>query len=120
MADDPRPAEEPEARIDSTFRNGSVTAVGVILAFSLGFLNQWVSSPIDWSRYDIAAAVPLVLGIAVQAKALFDLLSTKSLILSHYDRSCRLFILGFCLVALGIGANVTLDIVGAGPRAAAH
>jgi hypothetical protein len=118
MADEPKPDTKREERIDSTFRNGLVTAVGVILAFSLGFLNQWVSSPIDWSLYDVAAAVPLALGIVLQAKALADLLATTSLVARHYDRARRIFMVGFCLVALGIAVAIALDIFGAGPRSA--
>ena len=34
--------------IDSTFRNGSVTAIGVVLGFSLAFLSHWVEQPGGW------------------------------------------------------------------------
>jgi hypothetical protein len=47
----PNPSDETGAadpqRIDAAFRNGSVTAVGIILGFSLGFLSQWASNPIS-------------------------------------------------------------------------
>jgi len=45
-----------------TFRNGSVTAVGIILGVSLGFLSQWATNPIAWSKLDIAAAIPIIVG----------------------------------------------------------
>ena len=70
----PSQGTDQEERIDATFRNGSITAVGIILGFSLSFLSQWASNPIAWSRVDIAAAVPLVFGIVLQAIALADLL----------------------------------------------
>ena len=59
MPDQHVPAGD-EPRIDATFRNGSVTAVGIILGFSLGFLSQWASNPIAWSVVDIAAAAPII------------------------------------------------------------
>jgi hypothetical protein len=106
----------PEGRIDATFRNGSITAVGIILGFSLSFLNQWASNPIAWSRVDIAAAVPIIFGIALQAKALADLLSVRSLIVANYERARTIFLAGLALIAVGIGVAIMLDMFGLGPR----
>lgn len=117
MHEHPHPAA-PEApqRIDPTFRNGSVTAIGIILGFSLGFLSQWASNPIAWSRIDIIAALPIVVGIGLQGKAFADLLSTKSLLVANYDRARVLFLWGLGLVAAGVAVAILLDILGLGPR----
>jgi hypothetical protein len=115
MPDQHVPASD-EPRIDSTFRNGSVTAVGIILGFSLGFLSQWASNPIAWSAVDIAAAAPIITGIGLQGKAFADLLSTQSLILANYDRARRIFLIGLGLVAGGVAVAIILDILGLGPR----
>jgi hypothetical protein len=112
----PNRGTDEEERIDATFRNGSITAVGIILGFSLSFLSQWASNPIAWSRVDIAAAVPLVFGIVLQAIALADLLSVRSLIASQYERARMIFLAGLALVASGIGIAIMLDILGLGPR----
>jgi hypothetical protein len=112
----PTPPDEPERRIDSTFRNGSVTAVGIILGFSLGFLSQWASNPIAWSKVDILAAIPIIGGIALQGKAFADLLSPDSLLLQRYERARRVFLLGLALVAAGVMMAILLDILGLGPR----
>lgn len=120
MQDPPKPHSSadtsPEARIDATFRNGSITAVGIILGFSLSFLSQWASNPIAWSTVDIAAAVPIILGIALQAKALANLLSVRSLALANYERARMIFLAGLALIAAGIGVAIMLDIFGFGPR----
>ena len=105
-----------EQRIDATFRNGSVTAVGIVLGFSLGFLSQWASNPIAWSKVDVVAALPLIAGIVLQGKAFADLLSTRSLVLDNYERARIMFLLGLTLVAMGIAAAILLDILGLGPR----
>jgi hypothetical protein len=34
--------------IDATGRNGSVTAVGIIPGFTLGFFSSWTANPIAW------------------------------------------------------------------------
>jgi hypothetical protein len=115
MPDQHVPASD-EPRIDSTFRNGSVTAVGIILGFSLGFLSQWASNPIAWSAVDIVAAAPIITGIGLQGKAFADLLSTQSLILANYDRARRIFLIGLGLVAGGVAVAIILDILGLGPR----
>jgi hypothetical protein len=104
------------ARIDPTFRNGSVTAVGIVIGFSLGFLSQWASNPISWSKVDIAAAIPIILGIALQGKAFADLLSIDSLILAKYERARMVFLIGLSLVAAGVAIAILLDILGLGPR----
>jgi hypothetical protein len=111
------PAADPNPqRIDATFRNGSVTAVGIVLGFSLGFLSQWASNPIAWSRVDILAAIPLVAGIVLQGKAFADLLSIRSLILDNYERARVMFLGGLALVAIGIAVAMLLDMLGLGPR----
>ena len=112
----PPPVAQTPQRIDATFRNGSVTAVGIVLGFSLGFLSQWAANPIAWSRVDILAAIPLVAGIALQGKAFADLLSIRSLVLDNYERARVMFLGGLALVALGIAVAMLLDILGLGPR----
>jgi hypothetical protein len=110
------PPPEPETRITADFRNGSVTAIGIILGFSLGYLRQWASNPIDWSLIDIVAAVPLLAGIALQAKAFADLLAVEVLILARYNRAKTTFLTGLSLVAVGIAIAMVLDVFGLGPR----
>jgi hypothetical protein len=113
---DPASEVDQQKQIDATFRNGSITAVGIILGFSLGFLSQWASNPIAWSKVDIAAAVPIVLGIVLQGKALADLLSVDSLIVRNYDRARSIFLIGLALVAAGVAIAILTDILGLGPR----
>jgi hypothetical protein len=110
-----RAADEAK-RIDATFRNGSVTAVGIILGFSLGFVSQWASNPIAWSKVDLAAAAPIAAGIALQGKAFADLLAVDSLVLANYERARRIFLAGLSLVAAGVAIAILLDIFGLGPR----
>lgn len=105
---------DPEERIDATFRNGSLTAAGIILGFSLNFIGRWLSNPNDWSRIDIIPMIVLTIGIAIQVKVLADLLARDSLIAAKYDRSRRLFLIGVVIVAVGIGIALLNDILGLG------
>jgi hypothetical protein len=105
------PVPEPD-RIDATFRNGSLTAVGIILGFSLSFLSHWASSPAGWSAVDILPLTPLAVGIGLQVKSLADLLRRDSLIATRYERAMRFFLFGLLLVALGIALALGNDILG--------
>ena len=108
------PEPDPDEKIDSTFRNGTLTAAGIILGFSLNFISRWVSNPNDWSRIDILPLVFLLLGIGIQVKVFSDFLSRDSLLIANYDRARRLFILGLLAVAVGMGIALVSDILGLG------
>ncbi|PZM15118.1 hypothetical protein [Rhizobium tubonense] len=106
-----------QEKIDSTFRNGSLTAVGIILGFCLSFVNRWVSNPNDWGRIDILPMTLMMLGIAIQVKVFADLLSRDSLLAAKYDRACRVFLVGFLIVAVGIAIALANDILGISSQA---
>lgn len=103
MSDD-RPEE-----IDSVFRNGTLTGVGVLTGFSLTFLVAWAGNPLPWKWMDLIAVGPLGLGVLFQIKAIADLLSVESLKRARYDRIRVEFLIGLVLVVIGIGASLLLD-----------
>jgi hypothetical protein len=104
----PRPPDDEP--IEPQFRNGSVTVVGIIAAFSLGFLTQWAGNPIPWQHDHLAAVVPIIIGIALQLKALADLLSLASVHRRIYERSMRWFMVGLVLTALGVVLAMFFDL----------
>lgn len=110
-ATDPAPAAHSE-KIDSTFRNGSLTAISVLLGFSLGFLARWAGLPGAWQRADLVAVVLIALGIAVEIVAVAMLLSFRSLLLARYNRAVALFLIGLAFVAGGVAIAVLGDIFG--------
>ncbi|SCY46400.1 hypothetical protein [Microvirga guangxiensis] len=109
----PEPDAE-RATIDSTFRNGSLTAIGVVVGFSLGFLSRWAGLPGDWAPSDLVAVFAITLGIGLQIKALADLLSIQSLQLVRYNRAVRIFIIGLILVSCGVASALFADLLGFG------
>ena len=110
-APDPNaPREPPEARIDATFRNGSMTVVGVLTAFSLGFLNTWASNPNEWRLTDLPTLVMISTGIVFQARALWRLLRPNSLKKSVFEAGNRLFALGLLLTAIGVILSIAIDL----------
>jgi hypothetical protein len=113
MADNLFPKGDPDkpAEIDATFRNGSVTAIGVVLSFSLGFLNNWTSQPTVWKGSDLAAIATIALGLGCQFRALAGMLSIASLQLLVYNRLIRVFLIGLALVVGGVAIALTGDAI---------
>jgi hypothetical protein len=105
---------EEQQRVDSTFRNGSITAIGVVVGFSLGFLSRWAALPGDWEHSDLISVALITLGLALQVKALADLLLVSSLQLKRYNRSVRFFLSGLILVGIGVVLAVFADLLGFG------
>jgi hypothetical protein len=121
MADDDnhRRSSAPRAggeTIEATFRNGSLTAISVVVGFSLSFLTRWAGLPGPWLTIDLVALPAIVLGIAFQTAALASLLSIRSLLLRNYNRAVRLFLIGLACVAFGVALAIAGDLVGYGKR----
>jgi hypothetical protein len=98
-----------EDLIETVFRNGTVTTVGIQLAFSLGFITHWAANPIPWQSYHLVAVLPILAGIALQMRALALLLDIKSLQRRVYERANRIFIAGLIFTACGVGLAILLD-----------
>lgn len=111
VADAPKPDEA--ARIDPTFRNGTITAFGITASFSLGFLSQWASSPGVWRLYDVLPALMICVGAGLQIRALALLLPVAGLERKIYDKATRNYLRGLILTGLGVFSAVSFDIVGA-------
>lgn len=97
--------------ISATFRNGSVTVVGVLAAFSLGFLTAWAANPVPWGIKDTFALVPIVIGVAFQMWALAALLDYRSLQLPRYRRAITHFMIGLMLVGIGVVVALAVDVI---------
>jgi hypothetical protein len=104
-------SDDPPQRIDATFRNGSVTVIGVVLGFSLAFLSHWVEQPGGWEVGDFVAVIAMTVGIGLQIVSVAQLLSVNSLYLRSYNRSVVIFLVGLVLVSLGVATAVLLQIV---------
>ncbi|MEP9390287.1 hypothetical protein [Mesorhizobium sp. KR9-304] len=97
-------------RVEILFRNGTITVVGIVVAFSLVFLTQWASNPIPWQQSHLVAVAPIIIGIALQMKALADLMRQESLRRSVHDRAVRFFMIGLVVTFAGVGAAIVLDV----------
>ncbi|CCV06721.1 putative transmemrbane protein [Mesorhizobium metallidurans STM 2683] len=110
--------EPKEELIETLFRNGTVTTVGILLAFSLGFITHWAANPIPWQLHHLLAVAPILVGIALQMRALSVLLGTSSLRRRVYERANRVFMTGLVLTACGVGLAILLDVFEVSARSA--
>ncbi len=102
--------EQPEL-IDATFRNGSMTGIGVITGFSLNFLTRWGANPVPWLMVDLFAVAPLVAGLLLQVWSFVELLRPESMQLSVYNRAKNHFLWGTVGVLVGVGVALLLDVL---------
>ncbi len=115
MVDKSLPGLSPsEASIESTFRNGSLTAISVVLGFSLSFLNRWAGLPGAWTLSDVVAVVAISAGIVLQVVAVALMLGVRSLALRRYNRAVRIFMIGLAFVAVGVALAIGADLFGFG------
>ncbi|KAA3448016.1 hypothetical protein C7I87_24040 [Mesorhizobium sp. SARCC-RB16n] len=102
--------QDPNELIETAFRNGTVTVVSILLAFSLGFVTHWAANPVPWRLYDLFAVLPILGGIALQTWALSILLDMSSLRRKLFKRANRIFMFGLILTACGVGLAILLDV----------
>lgn len=95
--------------VETIFRNGTLTVVGIVLAFSLGFVSHWAGNPVPWQPYDGLALFPILAGIALQIRSLAILLRHDCLKRPIFDRANRTFMTGLLLTSSGVGLAVVFD-----------
>jgi len=103
--------DEPNERVDPVFRNGTLTVVGIVLAFSLGFVSHWAGNPVPWQPYDAFALTPILIGMALQVWSISMLLTHECLHRPRFDRATRIFMAGLCLTGVGVGLAVIFDFL---------
>lgn len=101
---------EEQRDIDVLFRNGNITVFGIVLAFSLGFLNSWTSNPNEWQLDDLPTLALISFGIVFQALALWQLLRLNSLKQSVFESGTRKFAIGLVLTASGMLLSIAIDV----------
>lgn len=114
MSSDPSLSHPTAPRIDPAFRNGSLTAVGIVLGFSLSFAVQWANDPAPWTRIDLLAAALLLGGLTFQIRALAALLEVNSLEIPVYRRAKNHFMAGLLVTAAGVGVTILGNILDQG------
>ena len=111
---DPTARDRP--RLAPEFRNGSLTAISVLVGFSLSFLARWAGTPGHWQALDLIAVALIVVGSALQIFALGSMLFLSSMVVANYERAVRIFLVGLGIVAVGVALAILGEISASGSR----
>lgn len=95
--------------VSDVFRNGSLTAIGIVVGFSLAFFSSWVFDESPWTWWDVPAFLFMGAGVAYQMVALFQLLRPDSVDRPKYLRTIKLFRAGLIIFASGVALDRILD-----------
>ena len=99
----PRSEVEPKGGLPNGYRQGVITAITVMLGFSLYFLRFWnFEAPGDWTVLSICAAVLMLLSIVLQLVALWRSLQVADDAEPVYRRTLQWFLCGIVSALLGV------------------
>lgn len=84
---------EQEPCLPAGYRSGIITAITVILGFSLLFLRSWMFElPGEWTSSGVVAAALLLIAIVLELIALWRSLQPEDEIPREYKRTLRWFL----------------------------
>ena len=85
------------------YRAGIITAISVLVGFSLSFLRYWAfEAPQAWSwRFSFSTAL-MILSMLMQLLALFRSLQIEDHEIRHYRVTCRWLVWGVALMMLAL------------------
>jgi hypothetical protein len=87
------------------YRQGIITAITVLLGFSLSFLRFWaLEAPGDWSSRSIMPAITLVIAIVLQIVALYRSLRVIDDDESEYRVTVIWFVASAVMLLLGLAS----------------
>lgn len=101
-----------EVRISATERSGSITALGVLLGFSIAILGDWSNRPGKW---ELVGAIPLFLygsSVALQVVALYRALQVPREIQENHRRTINLAVIGLVVMFAGFLSTIVIDVLG--------
>jgi hypothetical protein len=98
-----RAAEQPSRVVPDGYRQGLITAITVLLGFSLTFLRFWgFEAPGHWTWRSIVSTGTSIVAIVLQLIALFRSLRLEDNSASEYQKTVRWFIGSAVALLLGL------------------
>ena len=95
--------------VSDNARNGLVTAVGIILGFTLAFIVQFCLSPGEWEGRDIPALIFLIIGTIILMACFYRALYPYKQKIHYYELTVKIFTLGAVpCSAIGVAFGIIL------------
>ncbi len=102
----PRPRRPPP----QGYRQGLITAVTVLLGFSLSFLRFWgFEAPGEWSPRSVVAAGAILLSIVMEVVALWRSLRVEDDEELEFARTVRWLLASAIVLLVGLGLALLID-----------
>ncbi len=103
------PPEEPRAALPEGYRQGIITAITVLLGFSLAFFRFWTfDAPGEWTARSVLVTSTLVAAVVLQIVALFRSLRLEDNSAAEYRRTVAWFIASAVVLLVGFFLAVVL------------
>lgn len=97
------PPDAQNTPLPAGYRSGVITAITVMLGFSLLFLRSWVFElPGDWTTSSVIAAALLLLATVLELIALWRSLQPEDELLKEYRLTLRWFLASTALLLLSL------------------
>jgi hypothetical protein len=91
------------------YRQGLITAITVLLGFSLAFFKFWTfEAPGDWTARSVAATSTIALAVGLQIVALFRSLRLEDDSETEYRKTVRWFVASAVVLLLGLLVTVVV------------
>ena len=98
-----READKPARYTPDGYRSGIITAISVLVGFSLAFLRFWgFEAPGEWSWRFSASTTLMVVSVLMQLVALFRSLQVEDHEIPHYRATVRWFVWGVVVMVVGL------------------
>jgi hypothetical protein len=99
----PTVAERPRKPLPQGYRQGIITAITVLLGFTLGFFRFWgFESPGHWTLRSFVPATTLVVAVVLQIIALFRALNVADDDEHEYRKTVKWFIASAVILLAGM------------------
>lgn len=100
----PKPADDEIARYTPDgYRSGIITAISVLVGFSLAFLRYWgFEAPENWSWHSVISTALMLVSMLMQLIALFRSLQVEDHEIPHYRVTVRWFVWGVAVMVVGL------------------
>lgn len=97
------PPTHEQKPIPAGYRSGVITAITVVLGFSLLFLRSWVFElPGEWTISSVFAAILLLIATVLELIALWRSLQPEDELLNEYRLTLRWFLAATALLLLSL------------------
>lgn len=97
------PVPSPPQVVPTGYRQGIITAITVLLGFSLAFWRFWgFESPGDWTLPSLFAAVLLLAAVSMQIMSLYRALRVEDDAVDEYRKTARWFITSAIVLLVGL------------------